>query len=76
MANDVIGNGKGWPAVIPTAVATTIAVVLLDGLEHISSPLAVGIAWIALVTSLLITPKSGKSVVTNLLSMTGLGGKA
>jgi hypothetical protein len=75
MANDVLGNGKGWAAVIPTAVATAVAAVLLDGMEHISAPLAIGIAWIALVTSLLITPKSGNSAVTNLLRLTGLGGK-
>lgn len=74
MANDVLGNGKGIAAVVPTAVAATIAAVLLDGMEHISAPLAIGIAWIALVTSLLIKPKSGNSAVTNLLRMTGLGG--
>jgi hypothetical protein len=40
--------------------------------ERVSSQLAVGIAWIALVTSLLITPKTGRSPVANLTRMTGL----
>lgn len=75
IGNTVLGNGQPWAAAIPTAVATTIAAGLLALAEHASAPLAVGIAWIALITSLLLTPKRGKSAVNNLLSMTGLGGK-
>ena len=48
-------------------VGTAIAAALLYGLEEINTELAVGIAWIALVTSLLVKPKTGNSVVNNLL---------
>jgi hypothetical protein len=72
--NDVIGNGQPWTKIIPIGVATGIAAALLALAEHASEPLAVGIAWIALITCLLITPKSGRSAVGNLLRLTGLGG--
>jgi len=75
MGNTVLGNGQPWTAIIPTAVATAIAGAMLGLMEKASPQLAIGIAWIALVTSLLITPKSGKSAVTNLLSITGMGAK-
>jgi 2-phospho-L-lactate transferase/gluconeogenesis factor (CofD/UPF0052 family) len=72
MGNIVLGNGQPLTSIIPTAVATSIAAVLLDLLSHASASLATGIAWIALITSLLLTPKSGNSAVTNLTRMTGL----
>jgi hypothetical protein len=72
--NDVIGNGQPPAVAIKIGVATAIAAALLGLAEHAVGPLAVGIAWIALITSLLITPKTGRSAVDNLLSLTGLGG--
>jgi hypothetical protein len=75
MGNTVLGNGQPWTAIIPTGVATAIAGAMLGLMEKASAPLAIGIAWIALVTSLLVTPKSGRSAVNNLLSITGMGAK-
>jgi hypothetical protein len=72
MGNELLGNGKGWAGIIPAGVATTIAAGLLVLVEHASRPLAVGIAWIALISALLVKPKSGDSAVNNLLKMTKL----
>lgn len=72
--NLVIGNGQPWTGAIRIGVATAIAAGLLALAEHAAAPLAIGIAWIALITSLLVTPKTGRSAVNNLLSLTGLGG--
>lgn len=72
-ANQVLGNGRSWAAELRIPVATGAAAVILALLEHASAPLAVGIAWIALITSLLVTPAGGRSAVTNLISITGLG---
>lgn len=71
-ANEVIGNGGPPSRAIPIGVATAIAAGLLSLLERAVGPLASGIAWIALVTSLLIKPKSGRSAVNNALRLTGL----
>lgn len=73
-ANDVIGNGQPWTRILSVGVATGIAAALLALAEHASRELAVGIAWIALIASFLITPKSGRSAVDNTLRLTGLGG--
>jgi hypothetical protein len=73
-ANGVIGNSQPWTYSIKIGVATAIAAGLLALAEHASAPLAIGIAWIALITSLLVTPKTGRSAVDNALSLTGLGG--
>jgi hypothetical protein len=73
--NQVVGNGRPWNSVLIVAVGTAVAAGMLALLEHASAPLATGIAWIALVTSLLITPKNGQSAVTNALRLTGLGAK-
>lgn len=73
-ANGVLFNHQSPAFGIKVGVATAIAAGILALGEHVSQPLAVGVAWIALITSLLITPKTGKSAVTNLLSATGLGG--
>lgn len=54
-------------------LATGVAALMLDGFEHISKELAVGIAWIALVTTLLAPVGSTNSPVTNLLRVSGLG---
>lgn len=48
--NDVVLNGKPLDWRIP--VATGFVAVGLAGLEHLSQPLAVGIAWLALVAVL------------------------
>jgi len=72
-ANQVIGNGRPWSGELIIPVATGIAAALLALAEKGSPELAVGIAYIALVTSLLLAPKGGRSAVTNLLRMTGLG---
>jgi hypothetical protein len=74
-ANAVIGNGRPWDSELIVVVGTGLAAGLLALLEHAQAQLAVGIAWIALVTSLLITPAAGRSAVTNALQLTGLGGK-
>lgn len=71
-ANAVLFNGKTWDSQLVTLVGTGIAAGFLALAERASSPLAVGIAWIALVTSLLVQPKSGKSAVNNLIRVTGL----
>jgi hypothetical protein len=54
-------------------VATAIAAVLLAGFEHASPPLAVGIAWIALVTISLTRVNGKPSPAENLISITGIG---
>jgi hypothetical protein len=74
-ANQVIGNGKSWTAELRIPVATAIAAGFLTLLEHASPELAVGIAWIALITSLVAPLGGGNAAVTNLLRLTGLGGK-
>lgn len=71
-ANQVIGNGKSWDSQLIIIVGTGIAAGMLAFAERLSPQMAVGIAWIALMTSLLITPKAGKSAIANLTSMTGL----
>jgi hypothetical protein len=75
-ANQVIGNGRPWNSELIIPVATGIAAGLLALAEKASPELAVGIAWISLVTSLLLAPKGGRSAVVNLLRLTGLGGGA
>ena len=70
-ANGILFNRQPVTIGIRVGVATAIAAGILALLEHGSQPLAVGIAWIALITSLLITPKSGPSFVNNLLRATG-----
>jgi hypothetical protein len=67
--NKWIGNDQGIDLRIP--VATGIAALMLDLFEKASVGLATGIAWIALVTSLLIQPASGQSAISNLLRLTG-----
>jgi len=71
-SNAVLFNHKSWDSQLITLVGTGIAAGMLALAEHLSTPLAVGIAWIALVTSLLIQPKSGQSAVNNLIRITGL----
>jgi hypothetical protein len=71
-ANNVLGNGRSWDSQLIIPVGAAIAAAMLALIEHASAPLAVGIAWIALVTSLLVTPKTGSSAVVNLTRMTGL----
>lgn len=68
--NKWLGNDQGFDVKI--VVATGIAAGVLALLEKASPQLAVGIAYIALITSLLIKPASGNSAVTNLTRMTGL----
>jgi hypothetical protein len=68
--NHWIGNDQGVDLKIP--LATLVAAGLLYGLEKISAPLAAGIGWIALVTTFLVTPKSGQSPVANLSRLSGL----
>jgi hypothetical protein len=53
-----------------------VAAGMLALFEHVSPEIAKGIAWIALITTLLVNPVGGgKSPVQNLLSVSGLGGK-
>jgi hypothetical protein len=70
-ANQVIGNGRPWASELIIGVGTAVAAGLLALLEHASPELAAGIAWIALISCLLITPAGGRSAVTNLTRMTG-----
>jgi len=53
-------------------VATAVAAVLLAGLEHVSQPLAVGIAWISLLTISLTRVNGKPSPAENLIKITGL----
>lgn len=71
--NEVVFNGQSPTAGIPVIVATGIAAFILSILEHANQQLAVGLAWIAAVTAVLVPPKSGNSLVTNLLNTTGYG---
>jgi hypothetical protein len=71
-ANQVVGNGRPWDSELIIVVGTAVAAGALALMEHASAPLAAGIAWIALVTSLLITPAGGRSAVTNALRLTHL----
>lgn len=66
--NKWIGNDEGFD--IRIVVGTGIAAGMLALFEHANSELAVGIAWIALVTSLLIKPATGNSAINNLLRLT------
>lgn len=68
--NHWIGNNQGIDVKI--IVGTGIAAGCLALLEYANRTLAVGIAWIALVTSLLIQPTGGNSTVNNLLAITGV----
>lgn len=71
--NDVVFNGQSPTQGIPVIVATAIAAGLLALMEHVNQELAVGIAWIGLVTMALVPPAHGNSLVTNLLNTTGYG---
>lgn len=71
-ANQVIGNGHPWDSELIIVVGTAVAAGALALIEHASRPFAVGIAWIALITSLLVAPKGGRAAVTNALRLTGL----
>lgn len=76
-ANEVFFTNS-TPSKIPAEafkipVATAIAALLLDGLEHVSQPLAVGIAWIALITVTLTRVGGKPSPAENLLNYTGTG---
>lgn len=71
--NDVIFNGQSPTQGIPVIVGTGIAAALLTLLERVNQQLAVGLAWIALITMALVPPKHGNSLVTNLLNVTGYG---
>ena len=73
--NDVILNGQPWSGTIPVIIATGIAALLFDGLEHVNQQMAVGIAWIALVTTILLPRQGNRSVAQNLINFTGLGSK-
>lgn len=75
-ANQVIGNGRPWDRELIIPVATGIAAGMLALFERANPQLAVGIAWISLITSLLLAPKGGRSAVQNALRLTGLGGNA
>lgn len=68
--NHWIGNGQGVDLKIP--LGTLVAAGLLYGMEKVSPPLAAGIAWTALLTTFLVTPKSGQSPVANLTRLSGL----
>lgn len=54
-------------------LATGVAALMLAGAEHVNKELAVGIAWIALVTTILAPVGSTNSPAVNLLKVTGLG---
>lgn len=71
--NDVILNRQPPGNAVRVIIGTGIAAAILAGAEHISEPLAVGVAWIALITTILIPRKGGKSVAENLISFTGIG---
>ena len=68
--NHWIGNDQGVDLKIP--LATLIAAGFLYGLENVSPELATGVAWIALLTTFLAPPKSGKSPVDNITRLSGL----
>jgi hypothetical protein len=54
-------------------IATGIAAEILAGLEHVSEPLATGIAWIALVTITLTRVNGKPSPAENLINISGIG---
>jgi hypothetical protein len=56
-------------------VATAVAAVILAGVEHVSAPLATGIAWIALITISLTRVNGKASPAENLINFTGIGKK-
>lgn len=69
--NHWVGNNQGIDLRI--LVATGIAAGGLALLERASHQVAVGIAWISLISLLLISPTNGRSPVANLMRLTGLG---
>jgi hypothetical protein len=54
-------------------VATAVAAIILSGVEKVSAPLAVGIAYIALVTISLTRVNGKASPAENLINYTGIG---
>lgn len=56
------------PEFLKIGVATSIAALVLDGFEHVAPQIAVGIAWIAVITVIVTS-----NVVADLTNTTGLG---
>jgi hypothetical protein len=78
LAVGAISFGNEWllehkPPDFKIPLATAIAALVLAGAEHVQKDLAVGIAWIALITVIFAPVGSTNSPVTNLLSATGFG---
>jgi hypothetical protein len=66
--NQVIDN-KPWADALPVVVMTGALAAVLAGVEQLSPKFAVGLAWIAVVTRLLIG--GDKSVVAKFTKFTG-----
>jgi hypothetical protein len=64
-----ITHNFNW-RVIP---ATAFAAMALAGLEHLSEPLAVGIAWISLITVLFARLGKAPAPIENAVKVLGLG---
>ena len=71
--NQWIGNGNPGAAV-KAGVAGGLATAALALIEHVpgASPIAAGIAWIALITLIFTNVGGGQSPVANVRRLTGL----
>lgn len=73
--NDVVLNAQPFTWKVP--IATGIAALLFDGLEHISPELAVGLAWVGLVAVTLtrINPNVPAPAESLMNTLNGKAGK-
>ncbi len=61
-------DGKAWSEALPVVVMTGVAALLLAGFEHVSPTLAVGIAWLALITRLFVIGGATGNVATKFMN--------
>jgi hypothetical protein len=70
------GTGKAWTGfnwrILP---ATGLLALALGGLEQIAPPFAVGLAWLTLVSALILPIGKAATPVDNLVKFMGYGGK-
>jgi hypothetical protein len=69
IATNQVINAEPWSQALPVIVMTGVASLLLAGAEHLSRELAIGIAWIALVTRIFVVKdKHGRSPADEFLA--------
>ncbi len=66
--DDQVIEGKPWPEALPVVVMTGVTALLLGGFEHVSTTLAVGLAWLALVTRIFVIGGAKGNVATKFMN--------